>query len=81
MASEAEIYADLEEIFRDIFMPDDIRLRPDLSAPDVKGWDSFKQVEIILAAQEKWNIRFTTRELDNLRNVGDLVHIILSKAA
>ena len=49
--SEAEIYAGLGEIFRDVFLSDDIQLRPELSAKDVPGWDSFKQIDIILAVE------------------------------
>ena len=74
--SEAEIYAGLGEIFRDVFLSDDIQLRPELSAKDVPGWDSFKQIDIILAVEEKYRIKLNTRELDSLQNVGDLVRVI-----
>ena len=47
--TEAEIYAALDEIFRDVFLRDDIALTPELSAKDVAGWDSFRQIDIILA--------------------------------
>jgi len=77
--SEAEIYAGLQEIFRDVFLSDDIELRPELSAKDVPGWDSFKQIDIILAVEEKYRIKLNTRELDNLQNVGDLVRVIAAK--
>jgi acyl carrier protein len=80
MATEADIYSDLQEIFADVFMRDDIALTPSLTAKDVKGWDSFKQIEIIMASEEKWGIKFNTRELDALRCVGDLATIIGSKA-
>lgn len=77
--SEAEIYAALGEIFRDVFLMDDIELRPELSAKDVPGWDSFKQIDIILAVEEKYRIKLNTRELDSLQNVGDLVRVIAAK--
>jgi len=77
--SEAEIYAELGEIFRDVFLTDDIELRPELSAKDVPGWDSFKQIDIILAVEEKYRIKLNTRELDSLQNVGDLVRVIAAK--
>ena len=76
---EAEIYAALGEIFRDVFLKDDIELRPELSAKDVPGWDSFKQIDIILAVEEKYHIKLNTRELDSLHNVGDLVRVIVAK--
>ena len=79
MATEAEIYQDLTAIFADVFMRDDIPLSPALTARDVKGWDSFKQIEIILASEEKWSIKFNTRELDALRSVGDLARMIGTK--
>lgn len=77
--SETEIYAALDEIFRDVFLKDDIELRPELSAKDVPGWDSFKQIDIILAVEEKYRIKLNTRELDSLSNVGDLVRVITAK--
>jgi acyl carrier protein len=79
MATEAEIYTDLQEIFADVFMRDDIALTPALTAKEVKGWDSFKQIELIMASEEKWGIKFNTRELDALRCVGDLAKMIETK--
>jgi len=81
MISEPEIYAKLGEIFADVFMRDDIELKPDLTAKQVDGWDSFKQIEIIMSAEEAWNIKFTTRELDSLQSVGDLVRVVGAKTA
>jgi acyl carrier protein len=78
---EAEIYASLTEIFHDVFLRDDLELRPELSAKDVPGWDSFKQIDIILAVEEKYRIKLNTRELDSLHNVGDLVRVIADKTA
>ena len=77
---EADIYAQLTTIFHDVFMRDDIVLRPDLTANQVADWDSFKQVEIIIATEEHFGIKFHTRELDTLANVGDLVRVVLDKA-
>jgi len=79
MASEGEIYAGLSEIFADVFLRDDLVLSPELTAKQVQGWDSFKQIEIIMATEERWSIKFTTRELDNLQSVGDLVGVIAAK--
>jgi len=78
---ESEIYAQLTEIFRDIFMRDDMVLTPELSAKDVKGWDSFKQIEIIIGVEEKFGIKFRMKEVEPLRNVGDLVSLITIKSS
>jgi len=76
---EADIYATLGEIFRDVFLRDDIAVTPDLTAKDVADWDSFKQIEIILAVESQYRIKFSTRELDSLQSVGDLARIIAGK--
>ena len=78
--TEPEIYPVLSEIFRDVFMRE-VPLRPDLTAKDVEGWDSFKQIEIIIALEERFRFKFTTRELDSLRNLGDLARIVAARAA
>ena len=79
MATEVEIYSALTTIFHDVFLRDDLVLTPELNAKDVRGWDSFKQIEIIMASEEAWKIRFTTRELDGLHSVADLVRTIAGK--
>ncbi len=78
---EAEVYVQLTEIFRDVFMQDDLELKPELTAKDVPGWDSFKQIEIILGVEEKYGIKFHTRDLDALQNVGDLARTVVAKTS
>ncbi len=80
MTDQAKIYADLTEIFNDVFMRDDMQLTPQLSAKDVSGWDSFKQIEIMVSVEERFGIKLNTREIDALRNVGDLADVIAKKA-
>jgi acyl carrier protein len=81
MTDQAKIYADLTEIFNDVFMRDDMQLTPQLSAKDVSGWDSFKQIEIMVSVEERFGIKLNTREIDALRNVGDLADVIAKKAS
>ena len=79
--TETEIYAALTDIFHDVFMRDDLILSAALTARDVAGWDSFKQIEIVMATEERFAIKFHTRELDRLHNVGDLVAVVATKLA
>ncbi|MGA3403003.1 MAG: acyl carrier protein [Acetobacteraceae bacterium] len=79
MPTEPEIYRAMTEIFHDVFMRDDLVLKAELSAKDVQGWDSFKQIEIIMATEERFGMKFTTRELDSLQNVGDLVRVVATR--
>jgi acyl carrier protein len=78
---DERIYSELTEIFRDVFRRDDMVLTPELTAKDVKGWDSFKQIEIMIAVEEKYAVKFRTRELEALQNVGDLARAVQAKTA
>jgi acyl carrier protein len=77
--TEAEVYPKLTAILREVFDRDDIEATPTLAADQVEGWDSFKQVEILIAVQEEFSLKFSSRELDSLKNVGDLVSIVVAK--
>ena len=79
MTDTAKIYEALTEIFNDVFMKDDMKLTPEMSAKDVAGWDSFKQIEIMVSIEERFGIKLNTREIDALKNVGDLADVIARK--
>ena len=74
-----EVYKALAEIFGDVFLRDDLALTPDLSAKDIAGWDSFKQIEIVMATEQRFGIKLRTREIEGLKNVGELAGLVASK--
>jgi acyl carrier protein len=76
-----DVYEELTRVFHHVFERDDLVLTPELTAEDVPGWNSFKQVEIILEVQERFHIRLTSKDLDHLQNVGDLARAIAAKTA
>jgi len=73
-----DIYKVLTGIFRDVFKRN-VDLKPDLTAKDVAGWDSFRHIDILMAAEQAFSIKLTTEEIDNMRQLGDLVDIIAAK--
>jgi acyl carrier protein len=77
MLDQAAIYRAMTVIFHDVFLRDGLVLRPELTAKDVPGWDSFKQIEIIMTIEEKFGIKITTRELDSLQNASDLLRLVV----
>ena len=76
---QSAIYERLTEILRDIFLRDDLVATPELSAKDVRGWDSFKMIEIIMAAEERFKMHFSSREIATLQCVGDFAILIERK--
>lgn len=79
--TDSEIYQQLTEIFKDIFMRDEIQLTPDLTADDVEDWDSFKMIEIVMAIENQFGVKVKSKQLDSLECVGDLVRLIRAGAA
>jgi len=74
--TEDQIMADVTELLREVFDNPALAVSSETSAKDVPGWDSMKQVMILLAVEEKFDIQLSTREMDRLKNVGDLVTAI-----
>ena len=77
--TEADIYQALTEIARDVFDDDSIELGPDTRAPDVPGWDSQGNIMLIVAAEQRFGVRFRPAEFERLKNVGDFVSAIAAK--
>jgi acyl carrier protein len=66
----------LTEVFHEVFENDAIVLTPETTANDVEGWDSLSHSILISAVELKYNVKFSTREVLRLKNVGDLVNLI-----
>jgi len=69
----------LNGIFQTVFENDEINIRPEMTANDIDGWDSLSHVNLILAVEEGFGIRFTAKELLTFKNIGDLLHGIENK--
>jgi acyl carrier protein len=80
MRSE-DIYAQLTAIFHDLFDDDTLILTPDLTAAEVPEWDSFNHINLIVAIEAQFKIKFQTAELESLHTVGHLVDLIAIKLA
>ncbi|MGA9865652.1 MAG: acyl carrier protein [Acetobacteraceae bacterium] len=79
MTSNDAIYDGLNEIFRDLFGDDTISLGPDTTAADIAEWDSFNHINIVVAVESRFGIKFSTVEVEGLKNVGDMVGLIARK--
>jgi acyl carrier protein len=76
---QQDIYATLTPLFRDLFDDDTLELTPALTAADVPEWDSFNHINLIVAVESKFGIKFQTAELESMHTVGHLADIIQSK--
>jgi acyl carrier protein len=71
----------LSDIIRSVFENDAVEISRQTTAHDVDGWDSLSHVNLIVALETAFDIRFLQRELLTFKNVGDLVDGIDAKLA
>jgi len=70
----------LKEVFRAVFEDEELQVAGSTTAADVEGWDSVAHINLIFAIEEEFGIQFSSRELEEIRNVGDLQAIISQRA-
>lgn len=75
----SDLHTRLTEIFHTIFEDDSIVLRHDMTADDVENWDSLSHINLIVAIEKEFRIRFTTAEVAALKNVGELEALVEAK--
>lgn len=76
-----EILAQVNDIFKDVLDEDDIVLAPETTAADVDEWDSLTHIQIIVATEKHFGIKFTAAEIQGFRNVGHYCEEIQKKLA
>jgi acyl carrier protein len=74
-----DIMAQVQEVFRDELELDDLVLEDETTADDVEEWDSLSHVQLVVALEKSFNIKFTSREILSWDNIGDLVDCISKK--
>ena len=72
----SEIFKKVNEIFCYELDNEDIVLNDDTTADDVEEWDSLSHVQLIVAIEKAFGIKFTSNEILSWSNVGQLVDSI-----
>lgn len=75
-----EIKNRLQDVFRDIFDDESIVIRDETTAGDIDAWDSLTHVQLIVAVEKEFGIKFSTAEVMKLKNVGEFLSLIEKKA-
>lgn len=75
-----EIYEKLNEIFRDVFDDDTIVVTDSTTSNDIEDWDSLEHINLVVAIEEEFNMKFTVGEVSSMKNVGEMVDLIQARA-
>jgi acyl carrier protein len=77
----SEIVSRLTPIFRDVFNNDALVVSEGMTAADVPTWDSLSNINMIVAVEKAFGVKFSIKDVRSLKNVGELLALIKRKAA
>lgn len=72
-----EVYQRLLTVFQDVFDDDTITLQDETTADDIDGWDSFEHINLVVAVEEEFSFKIPMGKVVTMKNVGEMVDIIL----
>lgn len=74
-----DILQTVTAVFRDVLDNDDITLTRQTTAMDVEDWDSLNHIQLVVALERHFNIRFSSQEILRWKNVGEMLDSISAK--
>lgn len=77
--TKEEIYNTLDEVFQEVFDDDEIHVNESTTADDIEDWDSLEHINLVVAVENKFGIKFNMNEVTTMKNVGEMVDIILER--
>ncbi len=77
--SREEVYKRLNAVFADVFDDEELTVSDETTAADVEGWDSLVHITLIDAVEEEFDISFDMKTIVKLKNVGEMVDVILEE--
>ncbi len=76
---QQEILAKVQDIFRDVLENDSIVLTLQTTADEIEEWDSLSHIQLIVAIEKAFKIKFTSKEILSWNNVGEMIDSIAKK--
>ena len=77
--TESEILQKLTVVLRDVFDLPDLVLKNSTTAQDIDEWDSVNHIMLLVETERQFKVKFQTAEVEEMKNVGDLVSMIRVK--
>ena len=75
------VLAELQPIFREALNNPEVTVDLRSNATNTPDWDSIAHIEIVELTELRFNVRFALGELQDLKEVGDLVALVVQKVS
>ncbi len=72
-----EVYERLNNVFREVFDDESIEVHDETVADDIDDWDSFEHINLIVSIEEEFGFKIPMGKVVTMKNVGEMVDIIL----
>ena len=80
--NEGAVWNKLAEVFQEVFDDDEIAIGPETTAGEILEWDSMSNIQLLVAIEKAFNgVKFNTGEVANLKNVGEMVAVIMQRVS
>ena len=70
---------EMQEIIRDVFDDEKLAITESTCAKDIDEWDSIAQMDIVLAVERHFHVRFRPEEIAAFKNVGDILNLVQAR--
>jgi acyl carrier protein len=81
MPTNEQVLVEVNQIFCEVLNDGSIKLKYETTANDVKDWDSLNHIELVVAVEKHFKIKFNFVELQKFKNVGEMCDNIAGKLA
>lgn len=77
--TRTEVFYKLNGIFQEVFDDENITVNEVTTSADIEDWDSLEHINLIVAVEKGFCIKFNMGEVNTMKNVGEMVDLILQK--
>lgn len=77
--SRDEVFVKLNEVFRDVFDDESITVTETTTADDIEEWDSLEHINLLTTVEQVFGMKFSMGQVVSMKNVGEMVDIILAQ--
>ncbi len=78
---QSQVLEDITKVFIKVLGNKNIKLTPDTVAADVEDWDSLNHIQLVVAVEKHFGIRFTSTEIQSWKNVGNMCESVMKRSA
>ncbi len=73
------IFIKLNEIFQEVFDDENIKVDAKTTSEDIEDWDSLEHINLVVSIEKEFKVKFDIKEVSEMKNVGEMVEVILNK--